>query len=330
MKISVAIPTCNSAASIRATIDSVLQQTRPADEVLIVDDGSTDQTIEILKQFGSRIAVVRQQNGGVASTRNHLCKLVSGDVVAFVDHDDIWHPRYLEIQSIVQQRNPNAVASFTGHVNFYGNGSYAWQVAIDERLEYLEVISAVEFLRRYNVATGPFGSMSYCCVRREALGRLGPEPFRVDGVDDSHLCNALCLLNRPFVFCDAPLVAYRITERAQSADRLKTFGRWVQSFELLRPSFESSCLPALKRVFLTAFAAKKRSFGKYLMGADRIRCAREEFIAAFHASANLKSSAKSLGLLCSTYLPTRLQPVWPDAKRGRDGEVIPARVASSH
>src|SRR5215831_13620895 len=117
MKISVAIPTYNSARFIQATLNSVLTQSIAPGEILIVDDGSTDETIAILSSYGSSVRVIRQSNQGVAAARNVLASNVAGDLVAFLDHDDLWHPRYLEAQCNSFQQYPEAVAYFAGHVN---------------------------------------------------------------------------------------------------------------------------------------------------------------------------------------------------------------------
>src|SRR5262245_6496134 len=98
MKVSVAIPTYNSARFIQTTLKSVLSQSVAPNEILVVDDGSTDETVAILSSYGSSIRVIRQSNQGVAAARNALARHVNGDLVAFLDHDDLWHPRYLETQ----------------------------------------------------------------------------------------------------------------------------------------------------------------------------------------------------------------------------------------
>ena len=129
VKITVAIPTYNSTATIRSTLESVLAQTARPDEILVLDDGSTDDTISILESYKPRVALFRQENQGVAGTRNALCARASGDLIAFLDHDDIWHPSYLEVQRYFFVEYSEAAAFFTAHVNFNGYGSYEWNEA---------------------------------------------------------------------------------------------------------------------------------------------------------------------------------------------------------
>ena len=72
MKISVVIPTYNSARVIRLTLDSVLRQTVAPHEILVLDDGSKDETVSILNSYGSKVSVIQQPNRGVAAARNEL------------------------------------------------------------------------------------------------------------------------------------------------------------------------------------------------------------------------------------------------------------------
>ena len=97
--VSVVIPTFNRAYCIETSIRSVLQQTHGDLEVIVVDDGSTDDTQEVVKQIGdSRVRYVRQSNAGACVARNHGVDLAKGDIVAFQDSDDLWLPTKLEKQ----------------------------------------------------------------------------------------------------------------------------------------------------------------------------------------------------------------------------------------
>jgi glycosyltransferase involved in cell wall biosynthesis len=97
-RVSVVIPTYNRAARVRRAIDSVLAQTVPDVEVIVVDDGSSDETPQVLAAFGSRIRVLRQANRGVSAARNAGIALARGRWVALLDSDDEWLPEKLERQ----------------------------------------------------------------------------------------------------------------------------------------------------------------------------------------------------------------------------------------
>ena len=121
LTISVIIPAYNRAGEITHAVDSVLAQTRPPLEIIVVDDGSTDETPEVLQRYGERIRVVRQQNQGVAAARNAGIAIARGDLLAFIDSDDVWTPRKLELQAARFEADPelglvHGGAAFTGSV----------------------------------------------------------------------------------------------------------------------------------------------------------------------------------------------------------------------
>src|ERR1700682_2612691 len=126
MSVSVVIPAYNSAKTIRAALDSVFRQTLAAEEVLVFDDGSTDNTAEIVSSYEPRVTLIRARHEGVSYGRNLLCNQAKSDLIAFLDSDDVWHPRYLEFQWRLRQKHPAGVVYFMNHVDFYGMGTNAW------------------------------------------------------------------------------------------------------------------------------------------------------------------------------------------------------------
>jgi glycosyltransferase involved in cell wall biosynthesis len=96
--VTVIIPAFNYARYIEQCISSVLQQTYPRIETIVVDDGSTDNTADVIKKFGDKIRIVRQANSGVSVARNTGLLNSSGEYVAFLDADDWWEPIKVETQ----------------------------------------------------------------------------------------------------------------------------------------------------------------------------------------------------------------------------------------
>jgi glycosyltransferase involved in cell wall biosynthesis len=94
---SVVIPTYNRGPIVSQGIESILAQTVLPREIIVVDDGSTDNTREVLTEFGEKIITVFQPNGGVSAARNTGIKRASSDWVAFLDSDDVWHPNRIEV-----------------------------------------------------------------------------------------------------------------------------------------------------------------------------------------------------------------------------------------
>src|SRR5436309_2285924 len=115
--VSVIIPTWNGAAFIGEAIDSVLRQTHRPLEVIIVDDGSTDGTPELVRRFADRVRLVEQPNAGTATARNTGLATAHWENAAFLDHDDLWIPTKLQRQLAVVQ-NSGACAVY-GAVEFF-------------------------------------------------------------------------------------------------------------------------------------------------------------------------------------------------------------------
>jgi len=117
-KVSVVIPTYNSAQFIVETLESVFAQTYKDYEVIVVDDGSTDNTREVLKPYMSKIRYIYKENGGVASARNVGIKNARGEYIAFLDSDDLWLPEKLEKQMEYFKSNPDVVLVFSDCILF--------------------------------------------------------------------------------------------------------------------------------------------------------------------------------------------------------------------
>ena len=116
MRVSVIIPTHNRAHALQRAIDSVLRQTAPAFEVIVVDDGSTDDTGRVLRKFPQVRVVRRQENRGVAAARNAGISSAAGNWFAFLDSDDEWLPGKLEAQRAYHRENPETLISQTDEI----------------------------------------------------------------------------------------------------------------------------------------------------------------------------------------------------------------------
>ena len=120
--VSVIIATYNGSRYIREAIDSIRAQTLRPDEIVVVDDGSTDDTPEILRSYGDAIVVLTQVNKGHSAARNAGLSVAKGRYIALMDHDDTCKPERLERQWRALMDNPDAVACFTGHWLFSDAG----------------------------------------------------------------------------------------------------------------------------------------------------------------------------------------------------------------
>jgi len=112
--VSVVIPSYCHAPFLARAIESVLEQTRPPDEVIVVDDGSTDGSPEEIRRFGSRIRAVFQENRGTCAALNRGMAMAKGEWIAIQNSDDAWEPQKLERQLAVCDRIPGCGAVHTG------------------------------------------------------------------------------------------------------------------------------------------------------------------------------------------------------------------------
>lgn len=113
---SVVIPLYNKERSVKNTIESVLNQTFQDFEVIVVNDGSTDNSLEVVKSFNDeRIRIINQKNSGVSSARNRGIKEAKYDWIAFLDADDLWLPKYLETIRNLMIKYPQASVLCTGY-----------------------------------------------------------------------------------------------------------------------------------------------------------------------------------------------------------------------
>ncbi len=107
MRVSVVIPAYNADRTLGQAMDTIADQSRPPDEVIIVDDGSTDRTADIAASHKLSNQLVRTANSGAASALNTGVEQATGDVIAFLDADDLWEPRKLETQLAAIEHDPS-------------------------------------------------------------------------------------------------------------------------------------------------------------------------------------------------------------------------------
>ncbi len=105
--VSVVIPTFNGARHLADTLQAVLAQTQPGVELIVVDDGSTDATLDVVARVAPAAQVHRQPNAGVSAARNRGLALAQGRYVIFLDQDDIWHPAMLQRQVAWLEAHPD-------------------------------------------------------------------------------------------------------------------------------------------------------------------------------------------------------------------------------
>ncbi len=120
--VSAVIPAYNNETSLAKAIDSVLNQELKPYEVIVINDGSTDDTNDIAQSYGDQIIYIEQENKGQALARNAGLDVATGDYIAFLDADDYWKPKFLSKCVGFLNNNPSLVAVLTG-----------WEMIVDEQ-----------------------------------------------------------------------------------------------------------------------------------------------------------------------------------------------------
>lgn len=192
--VSVVIPCYNGAAYLREAIDSVLRQTVAPLELLVINDGSTDDSAEVAGSYGPPVRVVSQENRGLAATRNRGLDEARGDWVAFLDADDVWEPNKLEMQLAALE--PDVVAC---HTNYYNFGT------TNNRNEESLAPPGVDPYTPVNILTNSPFNMSALMVRRALPVRTRPSDRNAE---DMMYCTELARAGR-IVYVDSHLTGYR-------------------------------------------------------------------------------------------------------------------------
>jgi glycosyltransferase involved in cell wall biosynthesis len=223
--VAVVIPAYNAAATIDGTIRSVRAQTHTRLEILIVDDGSSDATPEIVRSHlaaDSRIRLLRQANGGVASARNRGWNDAAAELIAFIDADDLWAADKIEKQ-LVALRNAGATAALV----------YTWYAVIDEKglvIDSRHCPTATGHVFEALLVENFVGNGSSVLIRRAALSALGGYDFSLrarhaEGCED--LLLYLKIAERyEFALVPERLTGYRLTPANMSSGLTRMLRSW--------------------------------------------------------------------------------------------------------
>jgi glycosyltransferase involved in cell wall biosynthesis len=226
--ISVVIPTYNYGRFLRDAIDSVLAQTYPALEVIVVDDGSTDDTPQVLAEYGDRIRVICQKNEGAGAARNAGIAAARGEYIAFLDSDDIMKAQKLERDMARFEGDPGLGLVHCGAESFDHAGK-----TLSVSLTGLEGWVALDLLaldREVIAASG--GGIVVPKRVAEEVGGFDPRLQRSEDWD----------------FCYRVAVRYRVAFVPEVLVRYRLHG---QGSHLDIPRMEDGMLLALEKAFLS-------------------------------------------------------------------------------
>lgn len=200
-RVSVILPVYNRAASLAPALDSVLAQAMPPHEVIVVDDGSTDDIMAALAPYADRIRLIRQDNAGVAAARNTGLAAATGDWIAFQDSDDLWTPGHLEAVARDLAAAPADVVCHLGDVHYLGDGYREGLFALKGRHFPPDRAERVEDALPL-VISGM--TLQAAAIRTDVLRRMGGFDTGMRMLSDTALF-CLLALEGPFLVTAAPM-----------------------------------------------------------------------------------------------------------------------------
>lgn len=280
---AVVIPTHDRAVWLRECVESVLTQSLPASEVVVVDDGSTDETLEMLDSFGSRIVVVSQQRSGPAAARNRGVRRTSSEWIVFVDSDDRLQPHALETLARHHAERPGPdLLSFRA-------------TETDEA----GVATGREFGKRSpgplystaNLLLHDAGGCSWFAVRASAFEACGGFDESLGSAEECDLVLRLSREHR-LVAIPEPLVLRRQHGGMLSSDRELNARCWLRILERLRRE-HPDWVAGHRAVFRRSWSKEHLRLGKALLagGGDRREARRALRVATSTRPLNLRGWA---------------------------------------
>lgn len=306
--VSAVIPTYNNAALVGDGVASALAQTHQPIEVIVVDDGSTDNTLDRLQRFGSEVRIIQQEHAGPAVARNAGIRAASGEYVAFLDADDLWLPEKVARCVALLEANANAGVAYTGVRIFeMDTGS---RYLLDQYAKSGHLARDL-FMECRGVNTSTLVVRKKCLA---AVGGFDEEFFRAQDWD------LMIRLAEQFEYAHEPDA---LTERRLHTQSLSvTHAHLYKKFNLL--------------VLEKALARRPDLYGELKGEAYGLACLRfgmqhyakfrmAEARAEFRASLSHQWRARTFSYLLRTYLPASVVRVLRKARmansaRGRKGE----------
>ncbi len=297
IKVSVIIPTYNRAEYVTQAIDSVLAQTYADYEIIVVDDGSTDNTKAVLLPYMDRIRYIYQENAGASAARNTGIKAAKGDWVAFLDSDDEWLPGKLAVQIRAVESHPQLVAHTVNvDLSNYGNHDQTSFLHCGFPLKDEEGIIKAPLLLHFKHRTIVMPPAVIC--RKDIVVQAGLFDESLSICEDYDFMCRIALQGSWGYSTRVLAVVHRRPEGIKnlSADRysdaikrcsslIKTHSKLLKNQKLTKRE---------RSVTAKLLSSNYRELGQHLLLKEDYKRARESFRLAFHSYLSVKSISWSM------------------------------------
>lgn len=308
MKLSIVIPAYNASRFLAATVESVLAQRIDDWEMIIVDDGSTDETVSIAQRYVSqdgRIRLVQQKNAGPSAARNRgfMESSPSSEAVIFLDSDDVWEDDALEILTTVLSRNPNAPAGYGLARYINSAGDFVQRGALEKFQRQRYAVTATSFTLlpldqptgfEVEALTDRIVTPGTALIRRAVLEKTGLFDTKIRMFEDWDLWLRVCQYGG-IAFTNTPVLRYRRHENNLSNRGAELAeGEWYVRQKLLASVQDA---PKLHQIALLGerrhrklvpglrldWAKESFSRGQVLQGAKHLRHAFKDYLTSLRA-----------------------------------------------
>jgi glycosyltransferase involved in cell wall biosynthesis len=227
-RVSVAITTFNQAPYIGDAIRSVLQQSHTDLEIIVVDDGSDDDTPDVVAEFGREVHYIRQKNRGVAGARNRAVEAARGELIAFLDGDDLWNPDKLARQVALYDRYPG-VGLLAGDVSQFDGTRTVWERQLHRTLfGSTDVPHIVGEFYIPILECNAISTISQVMVPAAVLRKVGPSCETLAVASDYELYLRIAC-RYPIAFINEVLTRWRYLETSVSGRADLRMMRWNEA-----------------------------------------------------------------------------------------------------
>jgi glycosyltransferase involved in cell wall biosynthesis len=266
--VSVIVPTYNSAKYIEEALNSIFNQTFRDFEIIVVDDGSTDNTRQILEKYAQQIKYVCQANGGPSSARNTGIRLANGKYIAFLDADDLWFPEKLEKQIALFNHNSKLGMVTTGVWSFDEKGLFGYSA--NKRSKLMHGNIARNIFLHSNIGTPTV------MVKKEVFDKIGVFEENIRQSEDDNMWIRIAA-NYDIELIDEALIKVRNHPSRMTFNRAELIENVQASIDLLRTKYGDRVKNSIESAIPIKTAYLQFTIGYGLYESGNYNAARKAF-----------------------------------------------------